>query len=267
MRITFFISLMVSACSIYEAPPCSSASSADTSKCQQTQGTRAIASPSTSPKIPKENSGEQVAPTSAKAITSQQPTPPKSQSPSLIPDSHVDTKGGYLRGFLTSAFRISIDGVFYENSEEAYTSQLANLLYEIKVAGLAGYSLRYDAQLGLSDMAHNTRVFLQGDRGAGFSTAADVDQSGAFSISIPDGFGADKFEVKTAKRIAITLASPGGRQELKWCFNLFGFANDATLDKPVTINTYYTQITSYECLAEGSVVAAPNPKPTASTKK
>jgi len=263
---------LVTACTIKSDPDCSTTPTNNTTCTQTTTTTTSAVAPTSTPaQAPAPPATTPVhAATTGPAITVRSPISSPAPLPNVTPlPPPQKTPGpkdhaGYLRGYIESAFTIRVNGISYNDSEQAYTAELAHLLSEASRAGYGGYRLEYEAQMGLGDLSSNMLVFVQAE-GTGFSGRTKVGFDGQFLIEVPNG-GGSRFDIKTAKRVSVILTSADAEHQIKWCYNLFGIANGVTTENPFTIDTFVTELTAYECLAEGTSVVPPNPKLSAPSK-
>jgi len=269
---------LITSCTIKSDPDCSTTPTNNTTCTQTTTTTTSAVAPTSTPaQAPAPTATTPVhavshQPTTGPAITARSPislpallpnvTPPPPPQKTPGPKDHA----GYLRGYIESAFTIRVNGISYNDSEQAYTAELAHLLSEASRAGYGGYRLEYEAQMGLGDLSSNTLVFVQAEGGTGFSGRTKVGFDSQFLIEVPEGVGS-KFDIKTVKRVSVIFTSADGEHQIKWCYNLFGIANGVTTANLITIDTFVTELTAYDCLAEGTSVVPPNPKLPASSKK
>lgn len=175
--------------------------------------------------------------------------------------------GGYLEGYVASAFQMTVDGNTYADSEAFYTHQLDTLATQVAEQGYDGYSMEFDAQIGLNDLKYGMQVYVVAEGGSGFAGDTRVNESGRFSMAIPDGEGAHVFKVRTNKRVAVLLTSPDKKEKVQMCYNFSGVETTASLTNKVIISNFVTQLTKYACSSapNGGIVIPSNPAKKAAT--
>jgi len=174
-----------------------------------------------------------------------------------------DTQGGYLTGYVVSAFDMDVNGRRYEDSEDFYTQQLGELESEMEAAGYVGYSLSLSGELGLDDLKYGMDVYVVAHGKTGFAGDTRVNENGRFMLGIPDGSGDEVFRIRTNKRVSVILTSPDKRDVVRWCYNFSSANTEGTLAEPVLISQFTTKLTRYQCSDSGNGMALPtNPKAT-----
>lgn len=157
------------------------------------------------------------------------------------------TSGGYLEGYIVSAFDLEVDGERYADSEDFYTAQLEKLQLEAEESGYAGYSLRFDAKIGLNDLKYGMRVYIISANEYGFATETTVQENGNFRATIPAKAYYDTYKIRTNKRVSVTLTSPDKKDVQKWCYNFSGHETQTTIENPALIKVFTTNVTKYAC--------------------
>lgn len=172
-----------------------------------------------------------------------------------------DTSGGYLTGYVVSAFDMDVNGRRYEDSEDFYTQQLGELESEMEAAGYVGYSLSLSGELGLDDLKYGMDVYVVAHGKTGFAGDTRVNENGRFMLGIPDGSGDEVFRIRTNKRVSVILTSPDKRDVVRWCYNFSSANTEGTLAEPILISQFTTKLTRYQCSDSGNGMALPtNPK-------
>jgi len=181
--------------------------------------------------------------------------------PAVEPDVGDDDSGGYLTGYVVSAFDMNVNGRRYDDSEDFYTQQLGELESEMEAAGYAGYSLSLSGELGLDDLKYGMDVYVVAHGKTGFAGDTTVNENGRFMLGIPDGSGDEVFRIRTNKRVSVILTSPDKRDVVRWCYNFSSANTEGTLHEPVLISEFTTKLTRYQCSDSGNGMTLPaNPK-------
>jgi len=169
---------------------------------------------------------------------------------------------GYLQGYVVSAFEMEVDGVQYSDSEDFYTQQLVKIEAEAVEGGYDGYTIKFDAQIGLDDLKRNMKVYIVATQDQGFATDTKVNEKGRFRVSVPESGVQDSYKVRTNKRVTITLTSPDRKDIKKWCYNMSGHETEAQVGSDAIIRTFSTKITRYACsVTTGGGIQIPSNKP------
>jgi hypothetical protein len=179
--------------------------------------------------------------------------------PATQPDLEEGSdQGGYLSGYIVSAFDMEVNGRRYTDSEDFYSSQLQELLDEMDAAGYTGYTFAFNGQLGLDDLKYGMDVYVVAQGKTGFAGDTTVNESGRFTVAIPDGSGDQVFRIRANKRISVTLTSPDKRNIVRWCYNFSSVNTEGSLAEAVLISEFNTSLTRYQCSNEaGSGMALP----------
>jgi len=171
--------------------------------------------------------------------------------------SFSGVSGGYLQGYLVSAFDLSVDGKQYSDSESYYSEQLGRIENEVVDGGYSGYTLKFDAQIGLDDLKVGMKVYAVSVQSTGFAGDTRINDKGRFMLEIPAANVNDTYKIRTNKRISVTLTSADKKNVVKWCYNFSGNVTEASLDEPAIINTFTTKLTRYACQADSSGISIP----------
>lgn len=166
--------------------------------------------------------------------------------------------GGYLQGYVVSAFDMTVDGTHYADSESFYSAELDSLQSQADAAGYQGYSMVFAAQIGLDDLKYGMDVYVAAEGGVGYATDTKINEKGQFTVSIPNGSGGDtKYQIRTNKRVSVTLTSPDKSAKVKWCYNFSGSSTEGQIGAPVIINTFTSTLTKYDCDVTSSGILIP----------
>lgn len=175
----------------------------------------------------------------------------------------------YVKGYISSAFDLTVDDAKYADSEDFYTQQLDRLQEEAVVAGYDGWALKFDAEIGLVDLKSGMQVFVVATTKTGYAGETKVLQNGTFSVHFPTDGNESRYKIRAVKRINVELTNPDTKAEVKkvkWCYNFSANEQDVTIDEqqhPIILDTFYTRITKYACsVVSGGGIAIPT-NPTA----
>lgn len=163
-----------------------------------------------------------------------------------------------LRGYVASAFEIEVDGTQYLDSEDFYTSQIEKLEGEVVEAGYDGYTIKFDARIGLDDLKQGMKVYISSVEDRGFAGDTQVSDRGIFSMFIPASGSTALYRVRTNKRVNVLLTGPDG-EKVKWCYNFSGIESqiDVTDPRPVHIDKFETRVTRYSCSGQPTGIQIP----------
>ena len=122
-----------------------------------------------------------------------------------------------FRGYVLSAFAVTVDGREYFDMEDFYTQELAALPEKVAEAGYEGYEVQLDAQLGISDLWHKMAVYVAPEDETGYQGTALVCESGEFTVELPNEATGVFYKVRANKRINVILSKD---DDLKtFCYN------------------------------------------------
>lgn len=153
-----------------------------------------------------------------------------------------------LKGSVTSAFQVTVDGVKYDDMEAYYTSVVSTLDQKVQQLGYAGYSAKFDAQLGYADLATGLTVYVTPSTDRGYQGKTTVKSDGTFDITLPPDASGDTYQIKATKRLSLTLTKASDTK--RFCFNFSGVNLSVPYsdkDKPIVLNAFQSTITAYEC--------------------
>lgn len=165
---------------------------------------------------------------------------PASGSTDLASGSYLSVEG------YVSPIDISVDGKSYKDSEDFYTQELRRLQAQARQQ-YSGYTLTFDAQIGLRNFKVGMYVFLVATADVGVASEAYVDGTGKFAFMV-DG-KADRnidYTMRATKRINMQLTKKG-EPTISWCYNMFAQKNVMLNGKPNILRTFVTSVTEYQC--------------------
>lgn len=181
---------------------------------------------------------------------------PKSEAEQEAADDSIGTEGpkkhvsgGYLQGYVVSAFDMTVDDRQYADSEDFYTQQLGRIEDEAREGGYEGYTIKFDAQIGLDDLKHGMKVYVVSSQDRGYAADTRINEKGRFQMSIPAEGVEDTYKIRTNKRVNVILTSADKKDVVKWCYNFSGLETEATVESPAIINKFQSRLTRYACMA------------------
>ena len=171
-------------------------------------------------------------------------------APVFTPSYDFATKDSTeFQGYVTSAFEVTVDGDVYRDMEDFYTAELARLPAKVERAGYDdSWQAEFDAQIGLSDLWHNMRIFIAPVEGQGYQSEAWASQAGSFRVRLPLNAVGHQYKVRANKRINVILTR--GDETVKICYNFSAVESQIELadeSLPIVLDTFETRVTAYEC--------------------
>lgn len=163
----------------------------------------------------------------------------------------VDGESFILRGSITSAFVVNVDGHEYGDMEEYFTAENALLPAMVKDAGYDGFEARFDAAIGFRDLSVGMTVYVQPQANRGYANKTVVAQNETFAVVLPAEAAGDVYQVRAVKRIAVVLTK--GQEIKKFCYNFSAIDLEvpyAEKDKPIVLDNFKSSLTTYECVQE-----------------
>lgn len=154
----------------------------------------------------------------------------------------------YLKGSVSSAFNITVDGQNYTDSEDFYTQQLDVLTSEKEANGYADYKLTFDAQLGLNDLKDGMTLQAEGIGDTGYAGETIIINDGTFELRFPSEAEDEILNIRATKRIGVILTSTKG-ENIYWCYNFYA-KKEIELKangKPIILRHFETKLTKYKC--------------------
>ena len=154
-----------------------------------------------------------------------------------------------FRGFIVSAFTVTVDGTGYQDMEDFYTSEVERLADKVKAAGYdASYIATFDAQIGFKDLYNGMDVYIAATSAAGYLGQTTVQGNGQFLVTLPKDATLDSYKVRANKRINIILQK--GDEQQKICYNFSAMEQSVQLteqSKPIIIDNFVSRLTKYAC--------------------
>lgn len=159
-----------------------------------------------------------------------------------------DTQNSYLKGAVTPAFELTVDGESYRDSEDFYTAELERLPSKIEAAGidLTGLEVRFAAKVGLTDLPKGMTVHAIAQGIQGTAGMASVRSDGTFAIPLPKTKEPLTVQVRATKRISIELVR-GQKVEKKFCYTLSAQKSGLKATEFLVLSDFQTSLTKYEC--------------------
>ena len=166
-----------------------------------------------------------------------------------VQSTAADATGVSFRGFVVSAFTVSVDGINYKDMEDFYTNEIGRLPDKAKAAGYdASYTVSLDAQIGFKDLYNGMDVYIEASGNTGYLGHTNVQNDGGFAVTLPQDALMDAYNVRANKRINLLLQK--GEQQQKICFNFSAVDQSVQLtdqSKPILIDKFVTSMTKYAC--------------------
>jgi hypothetical protein len=150
-----------------------------------------------------------------------------------------------VSGYVTP-INISVDGKTYRDSEDFYTQELKKLQAQVK-KDYAGYTLSFDAQVGLKNFKTGMYVLLAATADVGVASETYVDGQGKFTFMV-DG-KTDRnvdYTLRAVKRISLQLTKKGS-ETISWCYNMYAEKNVMLDGKSQILRSFVTSVTEYQC--------------------
>lgn len=169
----------------------------------------------------------------------------------LLADGSFFNVDGYV-----SPINISVNGKQYRDSEDFYTQEMARLQADVKKE-YAGYSLSFDAAVGLKNFKTGMYVFLVAESENGVASESYVDSTGKFSFMLDSKV--DKktmYTLRATKRIGLRLTK--GQEVIQWCYNMYAEKEMALETNPVVLRNFATVITQYQCSEQNDGIQLPD---------
>ena len=144
-----------------------------------------------------------------------------------------------------SPINISVNGKQYKDSEDFYTQEMVRLQADVKKE-YAGYTLSFDAAVGLKNFKTGMYVFLVAENDNGVASESYVDGTGKFSFMFDNKV--DKktmYTLRATKRIGLRLTK--GQEVIQWCYNMYAEKEMALETSPVVLRNFATAVTQYQC--------------------
>ena len=171
-----------------------------------------------------------------------------SGQPNGIPKSGSASETSF-KGFVNSAFELTVDDEKYNDMEDFYTKELGRLPNKVAAAGYdSSWRTTFDAQVGMNDLWQDMKVFISPVTNRGYQGEASVGKAGSFSITLPPSALDSEYRVRAVKRISVVLTKEN--ENLRICYN-FSASEKAVLfserEKPIVLDTFVSSITAYDC--------------------
>lgn len=159
-----------------------------------------------------------------------------------------------ITGAVSGAFKVKVDGDYYDDIEAFYSAEKKRLPKKIAKAGYADYSYELEGNLGLDDLANDMIVFLAPRKNRGYASKSYTFEDGSFLFELPPEAAGDVYRIKAVKRVNLTLQRPDGLDQgpdkVRLCYNFAALQQDIkydAVDKPVVLDTFETSLTEYDC--------------------
>ena len=159
-----------------------------------------------------------------------------------------EEREGYFRleGYV-SPINIYVNDEYYSDSEDFYTREI-DRLQELMEDEYPDHVLSFDADIGLKDFKRDLQAFLTPKNDRGIASETDVDDSGAFTFTLPRRISGtdDMYTIRISKRIGLRLTN--GEETIHQCYNFYAEKNiHPTENEPVLMRVFQTSLTKYKC--------------------
>lgn len=157
-----------------------------------------------------------------------------------------------LRGSITSAFAVTVDGEAFNDLESFYTTEVGRLPAKVQKQGYAGYDVKFDAAIGFDSLYQGMTVYIQGAEKRGYQARTTVARDGTFAVNMEPDAAGDTYMIRANKRVAVIL-SKDGETPKKYCYNFSAVDLSvpyAEKDKPIQISSFTSTITALDCVAD-----------------
>lgn len=157
-----------------------------------------------------------------------------------------------LKGSITSAFAVVVDGESFNDLESFYTTEVGRLPAKVEKQGYTGYDVKFDAEVGFDSLYRGMTVYLQGSEKRGYQARTTVARDGTFAVNMEPDAAGDTYMIRANKRVAVVLTKDGEPTK-KWCYNFSAVdlgVPYAEKDKPIQISNFTSTITALDCIAD-----------------
>jgi hypothetical protein len=180
--------------------------------------------------------------------------------------AEYDAKGYFrLEGYV-SPINIYVNDEFYSDSEDFYTREV-DRLQEMMADAYPNYTLSFEANIGLKDFKRGLQAFLTPKNDMGIASETSVDDSGAFSFTLPKrvDYSDDMYLIRISKRIGLKLTN--GENVIYQCYNFYAQKNiKPTENEAVLLRVFQTSLTKYKCSDDSdNYITIPTPPKVNST--
>ena len=159
-------------------------------------------------------------------------------------------------GYVSPAFDVTVDGKQYLDTEDFYTQQVDKLKQEALDSGYEGWTLDFDAEIGLDDLKAGMKVYIAPTGNRGFAGETEIKYDGSFKMDFPKEAVDAAYKVRAVKRVTVTLTNNADTNQVdRWCYTFNAVDQMVTLsqhDSPVILNNFVTHVTSYKCSTESA---------------
>ena len=166
-----------------------------------------------------------------------------------------------IKGYLSNAFEVTVDGEKFGDSEAFYTDQIDRLTEEAVSNGYQDWKLTFDAEIGLADLKYGMDVFIAASDKKGYAGQTSMNYDGSFSVTIPEGARDSVYSLRAVKRVSVTLTPPDElrrtEKTVKWCYNLSADLRNVAVGDLVVLDNFSTRLTKYGCQVDRSGIAIP----------
>lgn len=166
-----------------------------------------------------------------------------------------------IRGSITAAFAIEVDGEEYSDAEEYYSNAISEMRTKVDAAGYKGYAVKLNAVVGFNDLTNGMTVYVQTTSERGYQGVTTVGRDNNFILELPSDAAGD-YKIRANKRVTVILTATD-KVPVMYCYNLSANVISVPFkvsDKPVILKSFSTSLTRYSCEATESRPTLPVPK-------
>jgi hypothetical protein len=176
-------------------------------------------------------------------------TLPSKEDQSSPQQNNAAPSEAVFRGYVNSAFELTVDGEKYNDMEDFYTKELARLPNKVLAAGYdSSWKPMFDARIGMNDLWQDMKVFISPVTKRGYQGEGTVGRAGSFSITLPPSALDSEYKVRAVKRITVVLTKEN--EKIRICYNFSGSEKSVSFsdrEKPIVLDAFVSAITAYEC--------------------
>ena len=153
-----------------------------------------------------------------------------------------------VRGSVSPAFELTVNGESYSDIEDYFTQESARLPDKVVDSGYEGYKVRFDAAIGFNDLTQGMTVYISSKEKRGYQTKTLIAKNDTFAAKLPKEAAGDTYQIKANKRISVILTK--GLEVKKFCYNFAAVDLEVAyevIDKPIILSNFKSSLTTYEC--------------------
>ena len=152
-----------------------------------------------------------------------------------------------FKGYVGGIFGIRVNDVDYEDMEDFYTQELAELPAKVAEAGYEGYDIRFNANVGFKDLWKGMDIYIAPVEKRGYQGKALVGSDGSFTVTLPPDATDNSYQIRANKRISVILRK---ETSVTLCYNFYAkemSVSFADQEKPIVMTEFHSKVTAYSC--------------------